>query len=381
MTTGRLHPCLHLPAGIARNRPMRQRPFIVPVFIPHAGCPHRCIFCNQKLVTGHLDKHLETGNEFSSVAEFLRYRGRRSGSAEIAFFGGNFLGLPPEQVQYLLNRASEWVRSAGLDGIRFSTRPDTVTSHTLDLIKAFRITCVELGAQSMDDDVLRRCQRGHTAADTAVAVQCLKARGYEVGLQLMVGLPGDDEVRLLETGRRIADLNPAFVRIYPTLVLDRSPLAMWFRAGRYRPLGLDEAVDLSMKVYLFFRQRGISVIRTGLQASEDLAAGRGVIAGPYHPAFGHLVQSACYLAAVREALRRCPVLSDTIELHVHPTAIARLRGHGNMNCAAWIREFGFSRVRVVADPGLECDLIALPEGRIIKVYEPIPRSRQPAGFS
>jgi histone acetyltransferase (RNA polymerase elongator complex component) len=360
---------------------MCQRPFIVPVFIPHAGCPHRCIFCNQKLVTGHSETHLETGNEFSSVAEFLRHRGRRSGPAEIAFFGGNFLGLPAGRIRYLLATASEWVQRAELNGIRFSTRPDTVASHTLDLIKAFPITCVELGVQSMDDDVLRQSQRGHTAADTTVAVQRLKARGYEVGLQLMVGLPGDDEVRLLETGRRIADLNPAFVRIYPTLVLDGSPLAMWFRAGRYRPLGLDEAVELSMKVYRFFRQRGISVIRTGLQASEDLAAGRGVVAGPFHPAFGHLVQSMCYLAAVREALHRCPVLSDRIELHVNPKGLARLCGQHNSNCAELKREFGFSRVRVVADSGLEADFIGLPDGRIIKVYEPIPRNKQQDGFS
>lgn len=360
---------------------MRQRPFIVPVFIPHAGCPHRCIFCNQKLITGLSEKYVDTGNEFSSVDEFLRYRGRRSGPAEIAFFGGNFLGLPAERIRHLLTMASEWVHRAELDGIRFSTRPDTVASHTLDLINAFPITCVELGAQSMDDDVLRRSQRGHTAADTTIAVQRLKARGYEVGLQLMVGLPGDDEVRLLETGRRIADLNPSFVRIYPTLVLDGSPLAMWFRAGHYRPLCLDEAVDLSMKVYRFFRQREISVIRTGLQASEELTAGSGVVAGPFHPAFGHLVQGACYLAAVREALRRRPVLSDTMELHVHPKGIARLRGQGNANCAALKREFGFSRVRVVADSGLEGDLIVLPDGRLIKVYEPIPRGRQRDGFS
>lgn len=360
---------------------MCQRPFIVPVFIPHAGCPHRCIFCNQKLVTGQSEKHLETGNEFSSVAEFLRYRGRRSGTAEIAFFGGNFLGLPAERIRNLLATASEWVHRAELDGIRFSTRPDTVGSRTLDLINAFPITCVELGVQSMDDDVLRQSHRGHTAADATVAVQRLKGKGYEVGLQLMVGLPGDDEVRLLETSRRIADLSPAFVRIYPTLVLDGSPLAMWFRAGRYRPLCLDEAVELSMKVYRFFRQRGISVIRTGLQASEELVAGRGVIAGPFHPAFGHLVQSACYLAAVREALRHCPALRDRIELHVHPKGIARLCGQGNANCAALKREFGFSRVRVVADSGLEGDLIVLPDGRIIRVYEPIPRSWQRDGFS
>lgn len=358
---------------------MCQRPFIVPVFIPHAGCPHRCIFCNQKLVTGHYRRHLETGNEFSSVGEFLRYRGRRSGSAEIAFFGGNFLGLPADRIRRLLITASEWVHRAELDGIRFSTRPDTVTSQTLDLINAFPIRCAELGVQSMDDDVLRRSRRGHTAADTTVAVQRLKSRGYEVGLQLMVGLPGDDERRLLETGRRIADLNPAFVRIYPTLVLDESPLAMWFHTGRYRPLSLDEAVDLSMKVYRLFRQRGISVIRTGLQASEDLGVARGVIAGPFHPAFGQLVQSACYLAALREELHRRPVLSDCIELHVHPKGIAHVRGQRNANCAALRREFGFSRVEVVADPGVQRDRIVLPDRRTIRVYERIPRSRQRDG--
>ncbi len=311
----------------------------------------------------------------------MRFRGRRSGPAEIAFFGGNFLGLRADRIRYLLTTASEWVHRGELDGIRFSTRPDTVAAHTLDLISAFPIKCVELGAQSMDDDVLRWSQRGHTAADTTGAAQLLKAKGYEVGLQLMVGLPGDDEVRLLETGRRVADLDPAFVRIYPTLVLDGSPLAMWFRAERYRPLTLDKAVDLSMKVYRFFRQRGIPVIRTGLQASEDLAAGRGVVAGPFHPAFGHLVQSACYLAAVREALRRRPVLRDMIELRVHPKGISRLRGQGNANCAALKSEFGFSEVRVVADSGLEDDLVALPGGRIIRIYKPSPCSRPRVGFS
>lgn len=360
---------------------MHQRPFIVPVFIPHAGCPHRCIFCNQRLVTGHSEKHLEAGNEFSSVSEWLRFRRRCRGPAEIAFFGGNFLGLPADRIRYLLTAASEWVRRGEFDGIRFSTRPDTVSRQTLDLINGFPVKCVELGAQSMNDGVLRRSRRGHTAAETAGAVQHLKARGYDIGLQLMVGLPGDDEVRLLETGRRIADLNPAFVRIYPTLVLDGSVLAMWFRTGRYRPLSLEEAVYLTMKVYRFFRQCGIPVIRTGLQASDDLADGRGVLAGPFHPAFGHLVQGACYLAAVREALCRQPVLGDTIELHVHPRAIACARGLGNANCAALKREFGYSEVRIVADPGLENDRIKLPDGRIMRVYEPVPRGCQQAGFS
>jgi histone acetyltransferase (RNA polymerase elongator complex component) len=353
------------------NGPLNHRPFIVPVFIPHAGCPHRCIFCNQELVSGSPEMDPGSGNGFSSVGEFLRFRGRRQGPAEIAFFGGNFLGLPVDQVQCLLAIASEWVHRGELDGIRFSTRPDSVDSRALDLIDGFPITCVELGVQSMHDGVLRRSGRGHTAADTTTAVQRLRARGHKVGLQLMVGLPEDDEVRLLETGQRIAALIPDFVRIYPTLVLLGSVLAKWFREGRYRPLSLDEAVDLSMKLYLFFRQRGIPVIRTGLQPSEELASGRSVIAGPYHPAFGHLVQSACYLEAVRGALRRRPVWTGAIDLRVHPSNISRMRGQGNANCAMLQKEFGFSGVRVVADSGLQDDLIMLPDDRTVRVYEPV----------
>jgi histone acetyltransferase (RNA polymerase elongator complex component) len=276
--------------------------------------------------------------------------------------------LPPGRIRRLLTRASEWVDKGHLDGIRFSTRPDTVDPQTLDLIADFPVRCVELGAQSMDDEVLRQSRRGHTADDTTAAVQRLKAGGYAVGLQLMVGLPGDEEKRLLETARRIADLSPAFVRIYPTLVLEGSLLAKWYLEDRYRPLPLDEAVDLCMKLYRFMRRNAIPVIRTGLQPTEDLVTGRGLLAGPYHPAFGDLVQSACFLAAVREALRRSPLLKDTIELRVHPRNISRAHGQRNANCAALRKEFGFSAVRVRPDLGLDEEMVALPEGSILNIY-------------
>jgi histone acetyltransferase (RNA polymerase elongator complex component) len=312
----------------------------------------------------------ESGAGLASAREFLRYRGRRRGPAQIAFFGGNFLGLSAERIRMLLNAAAELIREGEFDGIRFSTRPDTIDPPALELIGSFPVQCVEVGAQSMDDEVLRRSRRGHTAADTTTAVQRLKARGYEVGLQLMVGLPGDEEARLLETGRRIAELKPAFVRIYPTLVLAGSLLAEWYRAGRYRSLALSEAVDLTMKLYGLFRQRGIPVIRTGLQPSVELSAGTMVVAGPYHPAFGHLVQSACFLKAVRQALRRRPISRDTLELRVHPRNLSRARGQGNANCGALRQEFGFSRVRVTPDPNLDEEVIALPEGDLIGVYSP-----------
>jgi histone acetyltransferase (RNA polymerase elongator complex component) len=347
---------------------MNARPFIVPVFIPHAGCPHRCVFCNQSVITGRLEKPQGPDEVLASARTFLQFRRRRPGPAQLAFFGGNFLGLPLNELRCLLDTASKWVSDFHLDGIRFSTRPDTVQPGTLDLIGAYPVKCVELGVQSMDDDVLRQSRRGHTAADTEAAVRRLRERRYTTGIQLMVGLPGDGEAGLLETGRRVAELGPAFVRIYPTLVLEGSPLASWYRNGRYHPPSLQQAVDLCMKLYRFLRQRRIDVIRTGLQPTEELAYGRGVIAGPFHPAFGDLVQSACCLDAIQRELRCRPISGPTLELRVHPTGISRARGQRNGNCAALSKEFGFTAVRVVPDTGLGGEMIALEDGRLINPY-------------
>jgi len=347
---------------------MTARPFIVPVFIPHAGCPHRCVFCNQAAVTGHGGALPEPGNWTAHAGEFLRFRGRRQGTSQIAFFGGNFLGLPDERIRAMLIAASEYVHKALVDGIRFSTRPDTVNRKTLRLIAAFPVQTVELGAQSMDAEVLMLSRRGHTAADTLAAVELLKAAGYAVGLQVMVGLPGDDAARLMETGRRIADLKPDFVRIYPTLVLAGSVLETWYRAGRYRPLEVEEAVEQTMPLYRLFRQHGIAVIRTGLQPTVELSREGAVAAGPFHPAFGHLVQSACFLDAACKGLRCMSGSPRTLEIRVHPRSVSRMRGLKNANCEAIKREFGFSNVKVSPHPDLREDAIGLPDGSAVAVY-------------
>jgi histone acetyltransferase (RNA polymerase elongator complex component) len=347
---------------------MTVRPFIVPVFIPHAGCPHRCVFCNQVAVTGQGGALPETGDWQAHARQFLRLRGRRQGASQIAFFGGNVLGVPDERILAMLTAASEYVRRAEVDGIRFSTRPDTVNRETLRRIAAFPVQTVELGAQSMNAEVLMLSRRGHTAADTLAAVELLKEAGYAVGLQVMVGLPGDDAARLMETGRRIADLKPDFVRIYPTLVLAGSILETWYHAGRYRPLKIEAAVEQTMPLYRLFRQHGIPVIRTGLQPTEDLSRGGAVVAGPFHPAFGHLVQSACFLDAARNALCRKGVSGRTLEIRVHPRSVPRMRGLKNANCEAIKREFGFSNVRVSPHSYLQEDAIGLPDGRAVAVY-------------
>jgi histone acetyltransferase (RNA polymerase elongator complex component) len=349
---------------------MTMRPCILPVFIPHAGCPHRCVFCNQAAITGQWGVPADTGDWRIRAREFLRFRRVHGGAVQIAFFGGNFLGMPAGHIRMLLAQAAGLIRAGEVQGIRFSTRPDTVNRQTLDLVEHFPVQTVELGAQSMDDEVLRRSRRGHTAADTSAAVELLKEWGYEVGLQMMVGLPGDDDSRLMETGRRIADLKPAFVRIYPTLVLAGSLLETWYHEGRYRPLAVDEAVRQTMPLYRLFRQRGIPVIRTGLQPTEDITDGGAVVAGPFHPAYGHLVQSACFADALRNALWRTPISHRSLEIRVHPKSVARMRGLKNANCGMLSREFGFSGVSVRPDAELAEDAIALPDGRLISAYAP-----------
>jgi histone acetyltransferase (RNA polymerase elongator complex component) len=344
------------------------RPFIVPVFIPHAGCPHRCVYCNQAAVTGRAETLPGPEALRKQVAAFLKFRGHRRGRVQIAFFGGNFLGMTEAGIRQLLAEAAGFVRTGDVQGIRFSTRPDTVSRRTLDILSGFPVQTVELGAQSMDPEVLRRSQRGHTPDDTVNAVGLLVDRGYEVGLQIMAGLPGDDENRLMETGRRIAKLAPDFVRIYPTVVLSESPLEKWYREGLYQPLALDAAVDLVRRLYALFRAHSIPVIRMGLQATDDLVAGGAVLAGPWHPAFGHLVLCAAFLSAAHRALTEggCPGLE--LILKVHPRNISRMRGMRNASCKLLKQDFGFRRVDVAPDPALAEDEIAVEGGRVIKVW-------------
>ena len=239
---------------------------------------------------------------------------------QISFYGGNFLGLETATVHRLLDGAARWVAAGRVDGIRFSTRPDTVDETTLAVLGGYPVDTVEIGVQSTNDRVLALAERGHTAADTARAVKRLRSRGYRIGLQMMVGLPGEDAVCALATGRDVAGLAPDFVRIYPTLVLRHSRLAEWYANGRYAPMTLDRCVSLVKRLFLLFREHRIPVVRMGLQATEGLADGRSIVAGPFHPAFGHLVHSAVFMDRATALLENAGRLPARVTLRVHPRA-------------------------------------------------------------
>jgi histone acetyltransferase (RNA polymerase elongator complex component) len=329
----------------------QDRPFIIPIFIPHAGCPHRCVFCNQSSITGVDSKPPNIGIS-DQVARFLKFKGKRRDFVQVAFFGGNFLGIQPDEMKRLLTEAAEFVQAGYASSIRFSTRPDTVDGHRLNMIKEFPVATVELGVQSMDNRVLSATKRGHTASDTEKAIQRLKKLNYEIGLQLMVGLPCDTPARLRASARRIVRLKPDFIRIYPTVVLADSPLAKWYQTGRYTPLSLKEAVSEVKDIYRIFKNENIRVIRMGLQATEDLEKDSTILAGPYHPAFGHLVYSAIFLDMAIAALKSDKTKGGTVAFHVHPHSISKMRGLENKNINILKEQFKLKSVKVIPDASL-----------------------------
>ncbi|MEE9615237.1 MAG: radical SAM protein [Thermodesulfobacteriota bacterium] len=266
----------------------RERKLVIPVFIPFGGCPHQCVFCDQAGITG-VEALPATGEVHEMIEKYLSTwkGGRGNGSKEAAFYGGTFTGLSPELQREYLKTAYEFVLSGRLDALRVSTRPDYISPDTIKLLKEYRVETVEIGVQSMSDEVLKKSGRGHSAGDTVRAVGLLREAGLSVGLQLMPGLPGDTVDSIVDTARKAAALKPDFVRLYPALVMKDTPLYDIYKRGEYTPWPLDEMVGVLSEAMGVFERTGIKVIRVGLQPTEDLE--KSIVAGPYHPALRDLV--------------------------------------------------------------------------------------------
>ena len=257
---------------------------ILPVFIPHLGCPHNCVFCDQKQIAA---RQAPTPAQAAALVEAGLERACRP---QIAFYGGSFTAIGREAMMAYLEAVQPFLRDGSCTGIRISTRPDAVDDGVLDLLARYGVDTIELGAQSMSDEVLREAGRGHRAADTAEAARRVKAHGFELILQMMVGLPGSTAEDERQTARQLAALGPDGVRIYPTCVLAHTPLYDLYRRGLYRPLTVDGAVEICADLLDIFEERSVPVIRLGLNPTEELSGG-AVKAGAYHPALGELVFS------------------------------------------------------------------------------------------
>lgn len=274
------------------GREIKDKPYgMIPFFIPHAGCPHICVFCNQCRIAGTGRAVLPSPESIGAMITDYIGSNRHSKHWEVAFYGGSFSAIPREQQLALLAPATKAWEEGQIDGIRCSTRPDALSQEEIDFLYDQGVRTVELGVQSLADEVLTAAKRGHTAAQVGEAVQRLRRKGITVGLQFMPGLPGDTVQTILATAVAAARLAPDFARIYPVLVIADTELADMYRAGSYEPLTTEQAVEYCAMMKDILESHHIRVIRTGLQATEDFDQGDGLIAGPYEPAFGELVVS------------------------------------------------------------------------------------------
>lgn len=327
---------------------------VIPVFIPHLGCPHDCLFCNQQKISGtakveetSIDSHFVT----RVIQEWLSQTGPKNQYEEVqvAFYGGSFTCLPSSQQKKLLAQVVPFIEKGKVDSIRCSTRPDCVDTFTCDLLRQHHVTTVELGVQSLNDTVLQTSLRGHNSTQCQAAVELLQKYGFEVGIQLMLGLPGDTTKSLFETIVKTVALKPKFVRLYPLLVVKGSALEKLYLQGNFTPLTLGKAIVLAAHCYNRLKQAGIDVIRMGLQPSDSLD--KNVLAGPHHPAFGEMVRSHLLFKELRKNLAQLKP-EEKLEITVSPKDMSMVVGNKKRNISR-LEQLGFGgRFTIIQDKTL-----------------------------
>ncbi len=310
---------------------------VIPIFIPHCGCPHDCLFCNQQKISGSVRESPAKVAIAGTIDEWLARKGKRR-QVQVAFFGGSFTCLPVGEQAALLSAVQPYIDEKKVDSIRLSTRPDCIDPEVCSRLHEFRVEVVELGAQSFNDTVLQKSLRGHNSEDIRRSVALLKQSAIKVGLQLMPGLPGETSGSLLRGIAEVIALQPDFVRLYPTVVVKDSGLEKLYQSHRYRPLSINKAVALTARCYQKLTGAGIDVVRMGLQPSVSLA--ESFVAGPYHPAFGELVQSRLWLKKIRAGLALLDPQQKVV-IHVSPKDLSAVVGMKKQNIKR-LEELGYS---------------------------------------
>lgn len=278
-----------------------MKQYTIPVFVPELACPNKCVFCNQHSISGcHKQPSIEDVELI--IKERLSSFQRKDVHIEIGFFGGNFTGIDQSlQIEYL-SIAKKYLDKGDIQAIRLSTRPDYITNQSLAVLKDYQVSTIELGAQSLHDDILLKAGRGHTVNDIRKASQLIREAGFKLGLQMMTGLPCDTPEKSIETAKLIIELGADFTRIYPTLVIKHTDLEKEWLSGRYKPQTLDKAVSLTADLLELFESNGVEVIRVGLHPSEDLIAGKDLLAGPFHVSFRQLAETELWKRKILKAI-------------------------------------------------------------------------------
>lgn len=329
----------------------------VALFIPHNGCPYQCSFCNQRGITGEAYQPAPRDVTDAVTRALGTYNGTAE-NMELAFFGGSFTAIDRDYMVSLLEAAQPYIKMGALCGIRVSTRPDCIDEEILSLLKAYGVTSIELGAQSMDDTVLKANGRGHSAKAVMDASRLIREYGFSLGLQMMTGLYKSTPQCDIETAKRIAALAPDTVRIYPTITLKGTALEALYRSGAYIPPTLEETVGLCSYLLSFFKERGIPVIRLGLHDSESLKEEK--IAGPYHPALRELCESRLLLLNIKKQIEDKKLPGGTLTLRVNPKAVSKACGQKRRNLAELLR-MGYKAV-IIQDDSVPVDLVIAQAG-------------------
>lgn len=317
---------------------MSKKEYIIPIFIPFLGCPHDCAFCNQVKITNYKD-NINKENTIRQINQYLSYFPKNENLKEIAFFGGSFTGLDEKVMISYLEIALNYKKKGIIDRIRLSTRPDYINNSILDILKKYEVDVIELGIQSLDNEILNANERGHSKEDSIMASKLIKDYGFKLGHQIMPGLYKDSFDKAIKTGLESIKMNPDMVRIYPTLVIKDTKLEKLYKECLYKPLSLDEAIEISSRLYMIYSYKKIPVIRIGLQPTENINEKKDVVAGPFHPSIRQLVETNIHKIYLEELINKYR-LKNKIKIHISNREISIIAGNKKANKNYFYKKYG-----------------------------------------
>lgn len=311
-----------------------KKEYIIPIFVPHLGCPNNCTFCNQKKISGQTK--MVTKQDVKDTIEYYLKNFRDDHKyVEVAFFGGSFTAIEKEKQEELLEAVQEYIENKKVHSIRVSTRPDCIDKEILKRLKKYHVKTIELGVQSTNNYILSRCKRGHTGEDVKKASKLIRRYGFVLGHQMMVGLPESTKQDEINTAKELIKLKPEIVRIYPVLVIKDTELAEEYQRGEYTPLTVGQAVERCKEIVDLFNRKKITVIRIGLQNTEEITdpslKESSVVAGPYHPAFRQLVESSMWYDSIVNEIKKVNAKVKKVKIKANDKNVNNIIGHKKEN--------------------------------------------------
>lgn len=348
---------------------MGRKHYIIPIFVPHEGCPHNCVFCNQSRITGeslkiaksHESQKVDAEFVRKTIEEYLKTIDNKDATIEVSFFGGTFTAIDINKQRELLAVAKEYKDNKKIDYIRMSTRPDYIDDKILEHLKSFDSDIIELGVQSLDDEVLKSSGRGHSAEDVRRASKLIKEYGFVLGHQIMPGLPGTNFEKDINTAKESIEMKPDICRIYPSLVIKDTPMETLYERGEYIPYTLKEAVDVCKEIYSLYISNDINVIRIGLQPTENINLNGDIVAGPFHPSIRELVEGAVFNDLLKEQIEKAD--SDAT-LSLNSKDLSKLYANKKEFFNAMTKEIYPKKIKVTTDNDLNRGIFTIGYGNV-----------------